>query len=68
MGEFIVINCEPYRQPAIINIDAIAVIRPKTAPDGTRRMDIVMSSGVIVTTDATFEHLAKRLNACPIQS
>jgi hypothetical protein len=65
MGEFIVIRGQPYHQPIIINTDAIAVVRPKTEGNGAKRLEIVMTSGVAVATDMTFEDLVTRLRASP---
>ena len=65
MGEFIVIHGQPYHQPVIINIEAISVVRPKTETSGARHMEIVMTSGVAIATDMTFDDLAARLGATP---
>jgi len=67
VSEFIVIHGQPYHQPVIINIDAIAVVRPKTETNGSKRMEIVMANGVSVATDMPFEDLVSRLRAIPVQ-
>ena len=64
MVEFIVVHAE-FHQPVIINTGAIAVARTKTASNGSKRLEIVMTSGIIVTTDMTIEDLTKRLGASP---
>ena len=66
MVEFIVIHGQ-FHQPVIINIDAVAVARTKTESNGSKHMEIVMTSGITVTTDMTFEDLTRRLRATPVQ-
>jgi hypothetical protein len=65
LPEFIVIHAEPYRRPAIINIDAIAVVRSISDADGSQSVTIVMTNGVTVATGMTFEALVNRLQAKP---
>jgi hypothetical protein len=65
VGEFIVIRVQPYHRSVIINIDAIALIRPKSEANGSIHMEIVMTSGVAVATEMTFEELVIRLRAKP---
>ena len=62
--EFIVIQGQ-FHQPVIINIDAIAVARTKTESNGSKHMEIVMTSGITVATDMAFEDLVNRLRASP---
>jgi hypothetical protein len=62
--EFIVIHGQ-FHQPMIINIDAVAVARTKTESNGSKHLEIVMTSGITVVTDMTFEDLTKRLRAIP---
>ena len=64
MVEFIVIHGQ-FHQPVIINIDAIAVARTKTESNGSKHVEIVMTSGITVATDMTFEDLTNRLRASP---
>ena len=64
VAEFIVIHGQ-FHQPVIINIDAVAVARKKTESNGSNHMEIVMTSGIIVATDMTFEDLTKRLRSSP---
>ena len=64
MVEFIVIHGQ-FHQPMIINIDAVAVARTKTESNGSKHLEIVMTSGITVVTDMTFEDLTKRLRAIP---
>ncbi|MGA3004115.1 MAG: hypothetical protein ABSE20_20570 [Acetobacteraceae bacterium] len=64
MVEFIVIHGQ-FHQPVIINIDAVAVARTKTESNGTKHMEIVMTSGIIIATDMTIEDLTQRLRATP---
>ena len=65
MVEFIVIRGHPYHQPVIINTDAIAAVRPKTASDGSKHIEIIMSNGLTVATEMPFEDLVSRLRASP---
>jgi hypothetical protein len=65
VGEFIVIRVQPYHQSVIINIDAIALIRPKSGTNGSTHMEIVMTSGVAIATEMTFDDLVARLRAEP---
>jgi hypothetical protein len=62
--EFIVVHGE-FHQPAIINIGAVAIARTKTASNGSKHMEIVMTSGITVTTEMTMKDLTKRLGASP---
>jgi hypothetical protein len=62
--EFIVIHGQ-FHQPVIININAIAVARMKTESNGSQHAEIVMTSGITVATDMTFEDLTKHLRAIP---
>jgi len=62
--EFIVVHGE-FHQPVIINTGAITVARTKTASNGSKHMEIVMTSGITITTDMTIEDLTRRLGAIP---
>jgi hypothetical protein len=62
--EFIIIHGQ-FHQPVILNIDDIALARAKTESNGSKHMEIVMTSGMTVTTDMTFEDLTKRLRVIP---
>jgi len=62
--EFIVVHGQ-FHQPVIINTGAIALARAKTESNGSKHLEIVMTSGIIVITDMTIEDLTKRLGASP---
>ena len=64
VAEFIVVHGQ-FHQPVIINTGAIAVARTKTESNGSKRLEIVMTSGISVTTEMTIEDLTKRLGATP---
>jgi hypothetical protein len=64
LAEFIVVHGE-FHQPVIINTGAIAIARTKTASNGSKHIEILITSGITVTTDMTIEDLTKRLGALP---
>ena len=65
MAEFIVVHGE-FHQPVVINTRAIAVARTKTAPNGSKHLEIVMTNGITIATEMTIEDLSKRLGASPV--
>jgi hypothetical protein len=63
--EFIVVHGE-FHQPVIINTGAIAVARTKTASNGSKHVEIVMTNGITITTDMAIGDLTERLGASPV--
>jgi len=64
VAEFVVVRGE-FHQPVIINTGAVTIVRTKTASNGSKHVEIVMTNGITITTGMTIEDLTMRLGATP---